>query len=128
VVRLRDHRKPAVGQALDEVELPQRSGPVQPAAEQPPDQRPQLFVTAGAGQGGPTDVVVELEVRVVHPHRQAHVPGHLAHLLPVTRDQAEPAADQLDERLVVEGTRRGGCERHDPADVHRRGPVFGEQE
>ena len=71
-------------------------------------------------------MVVEVEVGVVDPHRQAEVDGYLAHLLPPARHQPQPLPDQRDERVEVEPV--GRRERHHAADVHRPGAVLGEEE
>ena len=76
MVGLRDHREPAVRQPLDQVDLPQGPRPVQPPPEQPAHQRTQLLVGAGGGQGGVADVIVEVEVGVVDPHRQTQMRGY----------------------------------------------------
>ena len=75
VVDLGDDREPVVGEPLDQVDLPERPGPVELARHEAADELAQLRVRAGSGQGGAADVVVELEARVVDPHRQPEVPG-----------------------------------------------------
>src|SRR6266511_1100634 len=73
VVHLRDERPPATFQAFDEQHLPQRLGRVQPLREHPAGQVAQLLGTARRRYGGVPDVVEDLEVFVVCPHRAAEM-------------------------------------------------------
>ena len=57
--------------ALDHPDLPQRLGPVELAAGDVAGQVGQFEETPGRGDGGAADVVVDVEVGVVHPHRVA---------------------------------------------------------
>src|SRR5206468_1467992 len=70
VVHLADDRDVTVLQPLDDPELPERTVAVEwPARDVAGDLR-DLLRAAGTGNADPTDVVVEVEVRVVDPHRQ----------------------------------------------------------
>ena len=70
------------GQALDHPDLPQRPGAVELLRHDPAHQLAQVVVAARGGQGGVPQVVLELKVAVVDPHRAAEVEGdeadHLA--------------------------------------------------
>ena len=61
VVALGDDREPVVGEALDEVDLPERAGPVERARLDPGDELLELLVRAGAREGAAADVVAEVE-------------------------------------------------------------------
>ena len=76
LVRLGVDRDAVLGQALDEVHLPQRPGLVQRPRAQPRDQVVQLGVAARGRQRRAPDVVGDVEVAVVDPHRprQARAP------------------------------------------------------
>jgi hypothetical protein len=73
VMDLADHRPLAVRQALDDPRLPQRPGPVQLLGHQPSHQPAQLRLAAGRRQRAVAHVVVEVEVRIVHPQRAPQV-------------------------------------------------------
>ena len=77
------------------------------------------------GQRGVADVVVEVEVRVVDPHRAAEPPRHEAHLLAVAGNARELAGDQRQD-LVVRGAR--SFEDGARADVHVGDAVLGVEE
>ena len=55
----------------------------------------------GRGQRGVADVVAEVEVRVVDPHRPALAERHERELLPVARHQVQAAARCASTKLVV---------------------------
>jgi hypothetical protein len=52
---------------------------------------------ARSRHGGAADVVVQVDVGLVHPDRAGQVERDPPHLLPVSRHQGEAAADGLDE-------------------------------
>jgi hypothetical protein len=69
VVGLGEDRESILGQALDEVDLPQRTVPVEGARHDPGDELFELRVGARPREGGAADVVADVEVLVVDPHR-----------------------------------------------------------
>src|SRR5690606_9751894 len=73
VVDLGDDREPALGQALDHPQLPQRLGAVELLGDDAPRQLLQLIVGAGSGEAGVAYVVVEVDVVVVDPNRRRRV-------------------------------------------------------
>ena len=85
VVHLRDRRDVAVLQALDDVHLPQRTGPVERTARDVADELRELLLAAGSGTTDPADVVVEVELGVLDPHR----------VVQVERDGRELAPERL---------------------------------
>ena len=104
LVGLVEQRDPAVGQPLDEVDLPQRPGPVERPRDDPRDQLAQLLGVARAGQRGAAYVVADVEVLVVDPDRVGQVPGDRLHPLAVARHERDPVEDQRHEPVVVEGS------------------------
>ena len=90
VVGLRDDREAAALDALDEPHLPERLGAVEALGEDAPDQLAQLVVRARLGQSRVTNVVVEVEARVVHPERAAHLKARDRELLAIARNEREP--------------------------------------
>ena len=125
VVRLGDQREAAVVEPLDEPQLPQRLRAVELLRVDARGQRAQLLLAAGARERGVAQVVLEVEARVVDPQRPAGLERRHRELLPVARDEVQPAADVVGE--VREGRRRA-LEDHHGADVHVRvRPFLGEE-
>ncbi len=77
VVGLGQHREPTRLHTLDEVHLPQRAVAVELAAHDSCDQLVQLLVGARPRQRRPVDVVGDVELLVVHPHRVGDAPGRV---------------------------------------------------
>ena len=121
MVHLRDERPLASSEAFDHPRLPQRPMPVELLRHQPPHQGVEIRFRAGRWQRGMADVVLEVEMRVVDPHRPAQPARHETHLLPVAGDHRQLARDQRDD-LVVTG-RRTFEDRARP-DVHVGDPVL----
>ena len=120
LVRLREDGHPAVGEPLDEVDLPQRTVPVERARDDPGHQLAQLVEAARARQRRAAYVEGEVEVRVVDPHRVGQAARNEPDLLAVPRDERDPVPDQLDQPLVGE-TGVSRLEDLDGRVVHRRG-------
>jgi hypothetical protein len=118
VVVLGDQREAPALEALHEPGLPQRLGAVERLGVDAGGERPQLVLGARLGERGVADVELEVEARVVHPQRPAALQGRERELLAVARDEVQPRADVVDERL--EGRRRAFEDEHGP-DVHVRG-------
>jgi len=78
-----------VGQALDEVELPQGPCPVEMARRDAGDLLGELVVVAGGGQGQVAHVEVEVEIRVLDPQRVVHPEGDLDHPTAQRREQVQ---------------------------------------
>jgi hypothetical protein len=115
VVDLR-HQGPAIVlDALDHPHLPQRLGPVEPLGHDPADEPAQLVLAARRRQRGVADVVLEVEVGIVDPHRPPQRQRHGGDLLPVAGHQRQPPADRSAE--VVVGRWRPLEDPHRP-DVH----------
>ena len=67
MMKLEVDGEPTVFQALDQMVLPERAGVIERDRVQPRDQRPQLFHPAGLRQRSTVDVIVEIEMVVIHP-------------------------------------------------------------
>ena len=104
VVDLAEHRDPAVGQALDEVHLPQRLAAVQRRAGDPADRLVELAATARAVDPVRTDVVVEVDLAVLPPHRVVELERDVDELVAERVELVEPAVDDLAELVDAELT------------------------
>ena len=124
---LADDGEVAVGQALDQVHLPQGPAPVERPAHEARHELVQLVARAGLRQRRPAHVVRDVEALVVDPDRTRHAERHVADALAVPGHVGDALLDQAHEALVVETARRRG-EDGDPAGVHRRAGGLHEQE
>ena len=115
VMGLRDQREAAVVESLHEPQLPQRLRAVEPLRVDAGGERAQLVLGAGLRQRGVAQVVLEVEARVVDPHRSPGLDRRERELLAVAGDEVQPPAHVVGE--VVERRRRA-LEDHDGADVH----------
>ena len=68
VVRLGQHGPASVLESLDDPDLPERLRAVQLLCHDAPDQLAQLALAPRGGERGVAQVVLDVEVRVVHPH------------------------------------------------------------
>ena len=98
---LGDQREAPAREVLDEPDLPQRLGAVEPLREQPPGELLQRRLIGGLGQGGVAEVVVGVEVRVVRPDRPALAEGHVGEALAVAGHEVQTTLDVLDESSSV---------------------------
>jgi hypothetical protein len=90
----------AVGEPFDDIELPKRPAAVEQAGMQACGQRLQLFLRAGLGQHGVADVVVDIEVVVLDPHRVGQVEGHQRQLAREHRRQVQAPRQVLLDIVV----------------------------
>ena len=102
LVALREQRDPALGEALDEVDLPERAVHVEGPAHDPADQLAQLLHGAGARQAGAPYVEGQVEAVVVDPDRVGQPAGHLLQPLAVAGHERDPVGDQRGQVGVVE--------------------------
>ena len=72
---LGDDREPVLGEALDEVDLPQGAGAVEGPGLDAGDELLELLVGARARQGAAAHVVAHVEVPVVDPHGVGEAAG-----------------------------------------------------
>ena len=125
VMRLGHHGPAPALQPLDHPDLPEGLGPVELLGHDPPHQLAQLGLAAGGGQGGVAEVVLNVEVRVVHPHRAPQFEGDELHHLAVARDEGELGLDHGHD--VIERRLRALEDGH-RADVHMADAVLEVQE
>src|SRR5271165_891989 len=95
MMKLEVYGEATVFQALDQIVLPERAGVIERDRVQSRDQRPQLFHRAGLRQRSTVDVIVEIEIVVVHPRRM--IEPERRHLQPpaVQRKQVEPCGGMV---------------------------------
>ena len=93
LVTLGQQGDPAHGQALDEVDLPQRAAAVERPGGDARDQLAELVHGPGPRQGRAAYVVAEVEVLVVDPGRVGEPTRHHLQPLPVARDEGDPVGD-----------------------------------
>ena len=115
VVALADDREAVALEALDQPQLPERLGAVELLGEDPRGEVAQLLLGARRRQRGLTDVVVEVEVRVVDPDRAALAEGDEAELLTEAGDEVQARLDVVAELFVA---RRRAIEEDHRGDVH----------
>ena len=102
VVDLADHRDPVVGQAFNEVHLPQRVIAVQRRAGDLTDGLVQLATTARRPQPPRPHVIRQVDVTVLPPHRVVHLERNVNQLIAKRLQLVEPAVDHPAESVDVE--------------------------
>ncbi len=90
----------AVLEPLDRPQLPERLATVEVLGEHPPGQVPQLLGASRLRDRGAADVIQDLEVGVVDPHRTTQLHGYEAHALPVAGDERQVRGDGPDQLAV----------------------------
>jgi hypothetical protein len=115
VMGLGQQREAVIGQPLDEPQLPQRASAIQRLREHATGQALELPVAAWPRQRRMTDVEVDVEVRIVHPHRAPLVERHEGQPLSVARHQVQPGDDLGDQFFIG---RRRALEHHAAGHVH----------
>ena len=123
VVHLGDERDAVVLEALDDPDLPQRLAALELHARDVAHDVGQLAQRAGRRHADPFDVAVDVEVRVVDPHRVVQPQRHIDDPLAERSHQMHAIGDVSPHGLerVATGHRRGvedGGQRH--MRVHRR--------
>ena len=119
---LHDREALAALETFRDPELPERPRAVERLRDQPPDQALQLPFVARPRQRGVAHVVLELEVRVVHPDRMV-LDGDQGEALPVARQPMEArrhvGAHALDVDAAVGPGQPPRLEHRDRRDVLR---------
>ena len=106
VVSLLDDRKAAALETFDHPEFPQRPFPIQLLRNDAAGQRLQLRLVPRLGQRGVTNVIREVEVGVVHPHRMV-LDRYTREPLAIARQEMESRAHELPNALDIHATIRG---------------------
>jgi len=118
-------------QSLDDPQLPEGPAAVEGKLEDPRGLALELLGRAGLGQSHVAHVVVEIETRIVHPHRPA-AETREAELLPIARDQVEHASEGRCEALGVDPScgrpQRACLDDLHGCHVHRGRIALGDQE
>jgi hypothetical protein len=106
VVHLGHARDAAAFEALEDPQLPQRPGAVQRPARDLGDHLADLVEPAGRGHAHAPDVVLEVEVRILDPHRVVQAERCRDELPPERREQVESRTQRLldsREALIAPG-------------------------
>ena len=106
-----------VGDALNDIGLPQRMLAVEQLGVDAGDELPELGGRSGRGKGGAPDVIIEIEGCVIHPNRVGHAPGDTADALPQSGIGRQARTDALNDIGRVEAG--GPLEDEHLADMHR---------
>ena len=106
---------------FDEPRFPQRSFAVERLGHDPSHQAAERGVVTGCGQRRVSQMVGEVEVRIVDPDRSAQLQRHRTHSLAVAGDKVQLGRDHA--REVVERRGRVGKQAY-PADMHVADPVL----
>jgi hypothetical protein len=114
---LREQREAPALEPLDQPDLPEWLRPVEALGVHAPHQLAQVLDRPSAGQRGVAHVVVDVEARVVDPHRPAHLEARNREPLPVARHEVQALLDVLHQLEVIH---RRPVEDHHAADVHVR--------
>ena len=129
VMHLGDDADVAVLETLDDPQLPQRAAAVERAPGDLGRQLGELVEAAGSRQRGPPDVVVEIEVGILDPHRVMQAERDLDHAPAERLEARESVGDELPHRLDREAAGNvGGVEDHRRHDVHVRRRGFEREE
>ena len=102
VMHLADQGEPIVGHPLGEMELPQRAIAVQRRAGDLADDLVELAAAAGAGHLHPAQVIVEVDLAVLHPHRVVQLPRDVDEPVAQRVQQVQPALDRPSKHVEVE--------------------------
>ena len=122
VVHLGDQRDLPVLEPLDDPHLPQWPVAVELAADDVGREVAQFAHAAGCREGGAPQVVVDVELGVVHPDRVAEAHRDLDEAALENRGQRDPVADQLaDPPERVPAGHGGGVEDRCHGHVHVQG-------
>jgi hypothetical protein len=127
VMHLGDQRRAFARQTFDQIHLPQGPVRVEPTAHDRGDESVEFPRPTGRGQARSREVIVQIEVWVVHPDRVVQSEGDAHGPLPKGTDHVQALTDDATD-LGVAGRRReertgslGGVEHHDRPDMHGRG-------
>jgi hypothetical protein len=124
VVQLRDHREAAVRETLDDDQLPQRPAAVEGSLVDLGGQRGDFPRAAGARNGRPTHVKLEIEIRLFDPQGPGQPEGHLEQPPSQRRHEVEPSCDELPE--AAERVATGNRLRVEDQHRHHVEPVPGQ--
>ena len=122
VVDLGHHGHLVVLESFDDPHLPQRPVPMELAADHVAGEFGQLADPSGGGQRGAAEVVVDVELGVVDPHRATQAERHLDQPASEHGGQRDALIDDLAHPPEGVAPRHGGRVQHgDQGDVHVQG-------
>ncbi|MCZ7629705.1 MAG: hypothetical protein M5U19_11915 [Microthrixaceae bacterium] len=107
VVQLHEHRHAVVAAALEEPDLPEGLATIERPTGQAAHERVHRRAVTRSGNLGPTDVVVEVQLRDRDPDRVVQITGHVHHPPRERRPPRHELADHLLGRLEGQWVRRG---------------------
>jgi hypothetical protein len=90
-------------QPLNQVDLPERLGAVEPGGEDPGGESGELRVRPGVGECGVPQVVEQVEARVVYPDRSSEAERNLCKALAIARHEVKALADRVEKLVVIGG-------------------------
>ena len=102
VVDLADQREASAGQPFGEVELPQWSAAVQGRGGDLADDGVELSTAAGRRHLHPPQVVIQVDLAVLQPHRMVQPPGDVDELVAQRFQQMQPTEQMTPEGIEVE--------------------------
>ena len=117
VVELGDQRHLTAGDAVDVPHLPQRPATVELVAHQHPEQVTDLAASARRRHGDAPEVLVDVEVLVLDPHRPIEVERDLLQLPAELRHPREPLEQRPAHLLEAEPVRLRRVHHREPTDV-----------
>jgi hypothetical protein len=91
-------------QALDDPGLPERPASIEWLSHHARDEVLQLLQCAGLGERGVSHVVVEIEMRIVHPDGVVEH-GDLVEALPISRDEVKKTLGSALDEVDVDSAR-----------------------
>ena len=112
-MHLDDQSEFSVFESFDHPAIPERSGTIETARGDSSRRARELFRVARSRQTRLAQVIVEVELRIVHPDRMA-LAGNSAELAPQARQISETGFDDLSDPLetnaAILGRKRAGVE------------------
>src|ERR1700684_4108743 len=102
MVDLADQGETSTGQALGDVELPQRPAAVQRRGRHLADDGVELAAPTGCGYLHPVQMVVQVDIAVLQPHRMVQPPGDVNELVAQRFQQMQTPAKMAAEVVEAE--------------------------
>ena len=119
VMGLGQDRESALGQALHEVHLPERTVAVQWTRHDSRDEFLELIVRPRPGEGRSAHMEVHIKILIVDPHRICDATGNPFDLLSIAGHETDSGLDEPGQAIQIKAGLR--ClKQHHTTDVHRR--------
>jgi hypothetical protein len=123
VMDLVDDRDPVICQTLGDIHLPQRTAPIERCAGDLADQLIELPTSARSGHACTAEVVIQVDVVVLHPHRMVQLQRDVYELAAKRRQRHQPRIGRAAEQIEAVSTLQAGHVEH--ADLQRMHVDFG---